>query len=113
MTEMDYINKLNQLKSEMREVREAIYKEYGDHTDDADLCWSQRRESYDQEIDYLVEEAEEAGTPVWYDSEKREWVIKEMSLDEKLNYLKEKDNKDRERNGGFDSVIRAIQEDAR
>ena len=113
MTEMDYINKLNQLKSEMREVREAIYKEYGDHTDDADLCWSQRRESYDQEIDYLVEEAEEAGTPVWYDSEKREWVIKEMSLDEILNYLKEKNDEDRERNGGLNNVVRAIQEDAR
>lgn len=28
----------------MAKEREAVYEEYGEHSDDAELCWSQRRE---------------------------------------------------------------------
>ena len=71
-----YLEKLNALKQRMREEREAVYEEYGDHSDDAELCWSQRRQSWDEEIDQLAEEARENGVSVWYDQESRKWILK-------------------------------------
>ena len=72
----EYIKKLNALEAGMREEREAVYEEYGDHSDDAELCWSQRRQYWDSEIDEIAEEADAAGFPVWYDSDRREWILK-------------------------------------
>lgn len=72
----EYIEKLNSLEKAMKEEKEAVYDQYGDHSDDAELCWSQRRQSWDSEIDELAEEAEAAGFAVRYDSDRREWALK-------------------------------------
>lgn len=77
MNAMEYIEKLNKIKTDMAEEREAVYDEYCDHSDDAELCWSQRREEWDADIEALVEEAHAAGVPVWFDSDRREWILKE------------------------------------
>ena len=73
----EYIERLNRIQSEMTEEREAVYEQYGDHSDDAELCWSQRRQSWDSEIDEIAEEAEATGFPVWFDSDRREWIPKD------------------------------------
>ena len=77
MTAMQYIEKLNKIEAEMAEEKETVYEQYGDHSDDAELCWSQRRESWDADIDSLVEEAHESGIPVWFDSDCREWILRQ------------------------------------
>ena len=69
----DFINRLNFLQAERREARESLYEEYGDHTDDAELAWSQRREEYDAEINQLADEAEAAGCPVHWGNAEKEW----------------------------------------
>lgn len=73
----EYIKKLNNLEAEMAKEREAVYEEYGEHSDDAEHCWSQRRQYWDSEIDQLAEEAQESGFPVWFDSGLREWILKD------------------------------------
>ena len=73
----EYIERLNRIQSEMTKEREAVYEQYGDHSDDAELCWSQRRQSWDSEIDEIAEEAEATGFPVWFDSDRREWIPKD------------------------------------
>ena len=72
----EYVEKLNALEEGMRQEKEAVYAEYGDHSDDAELCWSQRRQIWDEEIDQLADEAQENGFPVWYDREARKWILK-------------------------------------
>lgn len=69
----DFINRLNFLQAERREARESLYEEYGDHTDDAELAWSQRRQLWDDEINQIADDAEAAGCPVHWDSDAREW----------------------------------------
>lgn len=76
MKPSEYVEKLNAMKQSMREEREAVYEEYGDHSDDAELCWSQRRQVWDEEIDQLAEEARENGVQVWYDQESKKWILK-------------------------------------
>lgn len=80
MTRKEYIEKLNDLEQCMRDEKEDVYEMYGDHSDDAELCWDQFRKRWDDEIDSLVEEAQENGVPVWYDSDRREWVLKERRI---------------------------------
>ena len=69
----DYVDHLNALQAERRQACEDLYEEYGDHTDDAELAWSQRREEYDAEIDQLVDEAREAGCLVHWDNASKMW----------------------------------------
>ena len=57
----------NRMEEERQEARAALYDEYGDHTDDAELAWSQEREYYDVEIAQLADASEAAGFPVHYD----------------------------------------------
>ena len=72
----EYVKKLNALEEGMREERDSVFEMYGDHSDDAALCWSQRRQGWDEEIDQLAEEAQENGFPVWYDQEIQKWILK-------------------------------------
>lgn len=69
----DFVNRLNALAVEREEACADLYDEYGGHTDDAELAWSQRREEYDAEINQLLDEAEAAGCPAHWDSDAREW----------------------------------------
>ncbi len=42
----DYLKELNDLEIRAEEEKADIYEEYGDHSDDAELCWSQREDEY-------------------------------------------------------------------
>ncbi len=70
----DYLKELNDLEIRAEEEKADIYEEYGDHSDDAELCWSQRYEEYYREITELAEEAAENGVPVVYRGETGRWV---------------------------------------
>lgn len=61
---MKYIEKLNELERLAKEEKEAIYEEYGENTDDAELCWGNREEEFCRQINELAEEAERNGVNV-------------------------------------------------
>lgn len=61
---MKYIEKLNELERLAKEEKEAIYEEYGENTDDAELCCSQVEEEYSRQINELANEAERNGVKV-------------------------------------------------
>ena len=72
----EYLERLNALEEGMREERDSVFEMYGDHSDDAELCWSQFRKSWDDEIDKIAEKAWEDGFPVKYDKESQKWILK-------------------------------------
>lgn len=70
----EIIEKLNNLENGMRQEKADVYREYGDHTDDAELCWYQREKEWLKDIESLVDHAKQLGINVRYNKTLRRWV---------------------------------------
>lgn len=70
----EIVEKLNKLESGMSQEKAEVYREYRDHTDDAELCWSQREKEWLKDIEILVDHAKQLGINVRYNRTLKRWI---------------------------------------